>query len=130
MHAAEVMKAYADGKEIEYKKREEGYWTKCDYPIFDWVKYDYRVKQQPSYRPFRDGEECWKEMLNHYPFGWIRTNKNGYFCIDIVSSHEIIFMASSCKFDEYLVAGLTFADGTPFGMPEEEPEKAEGEGKE
>ena len=119
MHAAEVMKAYADGKEIEYKKREEGYWTKCDYPIFDWVKYEYRVKQQPSYRPFIDGDECWKEMLKHHPFGWIRSDKNGYFCISRVRSHEVTFMASSSKFDEYLITGLTFADGTPFGMLEE-----------
>lgn len=30
----------------------------------------YRIK--PKYRPFKDAEECWQEMQNHQPFGWIK----------------------------------------------------------
>ena len=29
------------------------------------IKFD-----EPKYRPFRDKNECWDEMLKHQPFGW------------------------------------------------------------
>ena len=31
--------------------------------------YEYRIK--PTYRPFKNAEECWQEMLKHKPFGWV-----------------------------------------------------------
>lgn len=30
----------------------------------------YRIKPEPKYRPFKDAEECWQEMLKHEPFGY------------------------------------------------------------
>lgn len=30
---------------------------------------------EPSYRPFKNQEECWNEMLKHEPFGWVKKNK-------------------------------------------------------
>lgn len=27
---------------------------------------------EPAYRPFKDKEECWNEMLKHQPFGWTK----------------------------------------------------------
>lgn len=83
---------------------------------------------EPSYRPFKSQEECWKEMNNHKPFGWLKSKKNGrYRCIGEVSwsdEFETVYIAlstseslsrcSGAVFDEY-----TFADGTPFGIKED-----------
>ena len=83
---------------------------------------------EPSYRPFKSQEECWKEMLKHQPFGWLKLKKNGrYRCIGAVSgsdkseivcivfsTSESLLRSSGAVFDEY-----TFADGTPFGIKEE-----------
>ena len=80
---------------------------------------------EPSYRPFKSQDECWKEMLKHQPFGWLKLKKNGrYRCIGAVSgsdkseiicivfsTSESLLRSSGAVFDEY-----TFADGTPFGI--------------
>ena len=83
---------------------------------------------EPSYRPFKSQEECWKEILKHQPFGWLKSKKNGrYRCIGEVSwsdefetvyialsTSESLLRCSGAVFDEY-----KFADGTPFGIKEE-----------
>ena len=37
----------------------------------------YRIKPEAKYRPFKNVEECWQEMLKHQPFGWVKTD-SGY----------------------------------------------------
>ena len=83
---------------------------------------------EPSYRPFKSQDECWKEMNNHQPFGWLKLKKNGrYRCIGavlgpdnseivgiVLSTSESLLRLSCALFDEY-----TFADGAPFGIKEE-----------
>lgn len=32
----------------------------------------FRIKPDPKYRPFKDAEECWQEMLKHQPFAWVK----------------------------------------------------------
>lgn len=74
--AAEVMIAYAEGKEIEFKPLDYNTW--CNVigdPLFDWSHNDYRIKSKPKYRPFKDKEECWTEMQKHQPFGWVKEHK-------------------------------------------------------
>ena len=83
----------------------------------------YRIKPEPKYRSFNSAEECWKEMLNHQPFGWIKC-KEGYFNIVYVDDDyagladpdgSSILLASKNSYQDN-----TFADGTPFGIKEEE----------
>ena len=116
--AAEVMLAYANGEEIEVLSF--GEYEPCKSPSFNWVDgrglRNYRVKPKPTYRPFKDKEECWNEMLKHQPFGWIRDNIKYYFTLNDVGiwlSGKVIytFRESIDKF--------AFADGTPFGIKEE-----------
>lgn len=67
---------------------------------------------EPSYRPFKNAEECWQEMRKHSPFGWFRHKKKGHYepmRIDI--SEDLLF---EIYFNTY-----TFADGTPFGIKED-----------
>lgn len=42
--AIEVMQAFVDGKEIEYRGNGDCDWTKLSIPAWDWSKYIYRIK--------------------------------------------------------------------------------------
>ena len=119
--SAEVMLAYADGKEIEYKVRAGDEWrpiNELDTPLFDWNSTEYRIKKEPTYRPFKDKEECWQEMHKHSPFGWVRSGTD-YLNIGELNSASVHLEASDDAFlyietfDEFV-----FADGTPFGVKE------------
>ena len=121
-----IMQAFAEGKTIEYRES-GGAWKVARTPTWSSCLF-YRIKPEPRYRPFKTEEECWNEMQNHQPFGWLKSKKNGRFhCIGEVSwsdEFETVCIALSTNlsssrssdsvFDEY-----TFADGTPFGIREE-----------
>lgn len=119
--AAEVMLAYADGKEIEYKCHNfsDASWLKTidGEPLFNWYTTDYRIKKEPTYRPFRDKEECWAEMQKHKPFGWVVYD----YWYDLVCGVS----EKTCKITEGPICYkdafeyLSFPDGTPFGIKEE-----------
>lgn len=64
---------------------------------------------KPSYRPFKNKDECWHEMQKHSPFGWLyHKDDNSYTPLRICISDVTEFIA--------LFEKLTFADGTPFGI--------------
>ena len=117
--AAEVILAYADGKEIEYKNGALKDWSITSVPTFNWGSNDYRIKPQSKYRPFKDAEECWQEMQKHQPFGWIAKGKRLY-AIKAVECNTV-FIDDGCE-NRSLIAffndGFTFADGEPFGVKE------------
>ena len=138
--AAKVMEAYANGKKIQcnYNCQDNGGWVDTDNPSFNWDKYAYRIKPEPKYRPLKNQEECWTEMLKHQPFGWIYSkNRSCYYCIISVEEDRIELSPREqsrsetplkefylknyhCFFEEALeLFKLTFADGTPFGIKEE-----------
>ena len=120
-----IMQAYAEGRTIQFL--DGGKWLDlCESDFYESPE-RYRIKPEPKYRPFKTNEECWNEMQNHQPFGWLKSKKNGRLrCIGEVSwsdEFETVHIAlSTCEslsrsansmFDEY-----TFADGTPFGIRE------------
>ena len=108
--AAEVMLAYADGKEIEYKNGALKDWGITSVPTFNWGSNDYRIKPGSKYRPFKDAEECWQEMQKHQPFGWVKKISNEeYINLGWVPTED----------NEDTFHNITFADGTPFGVKEE-----------
>lgn len=81
-----------------------------------------------QYRPFKNHEECWNEMLKHQPFGWIKSKDKGYFyligLVQLESKLEgvmITFAASEqlARSSRSLFEKYIFADGTPFGIKEE-----------
>ena len=126
--AAEVMLAYADGKEIEWKdrsgRRNKGKWVSNNLVHFNWENNDYRIKLEPKYRPFKNAEECWQEMQKHTPFGWIQDKDNSSFKQYILSVDREGVMISDyddgtvlLKY-ESLLGFYTFIDRTPFGIKE------------
>lgn len=72
----------------------------------------YRIKPEVKYRPFKDAEECWAEMLKHQPFGWM-------IPIGINQKINLTVIGNGCD-SEALFKKFTFADGTPFGIKVEE----------
>ena len=118
--AAEVMLAYANGKEIEWKdKNSSSEWVPNERIYFNWEINDYRVKPEPKYRPFNSAEECWQEMQKHQPFGWVKTEAGEYRFIDRITSE--IHLADQGKSYSAFCGALenyTFVDGEPFGVKE------------
>lgn len=117
-----IIQAFAEGRTIQLFGRDG--WTDLykDF-IFD-ISYRYRIKPEPKYRPFKDADECWQEMLKHQPFGWIKSKTGGHYSmVTVVGADEKMkSIAISGRhiwpFDETL-SNYTFADGTPFGIKEE-----------
>lgn len=117
-----IIQAFAEGRTIQIFGRDG--WTDLykDF-IFD-ISYRYRIKPEPKYRPFKDADECWQEMLKHQPFGWIKSKTGGHYSmVTVVGADEkmksiAISGRHICPFDETL-SNYTFADGTPFGIKEE-----------
>ena len=81
--------------------------------------YDYRIKTEPKYRPFKNKKECWEEMLKHQPFGWVKDVSR--MCNIITIREEGIIVntnAHSSWYDLENSIHLKFVDGTPFGIKE------------
>ena len=117
--AAQVMLAYADGKEIEFRDKGEKIWSNAGNLAFDWQNYCYRIK--PVFRPFKDADECWQEMQKHQPFGWIAKGMKLY-AIKVIECNTV-FIDDGCENRSllaYFKDSFTFADGTPFGIKEGE----------
>ena len=114
-----VMQAYVEGKQIQYKDDEV--WIDIDDPDWDWHNWEYRIKPEPNYRPFRDSEECWQEMQKHRPFGWIKNKNNGHYAMitkvnaDFDKKHIAISGINIWTLSETM-CDYTFADGEPFGI--------------
>lgn len=120
-----IIKAFSEGKTIQVKQT-TGEWVSfshISHISFDSEPKDYRIKPEPKYRPFKDKEECWKEMLQHSPLGWVKFQGDWLLIVHI--DDKSIGYGSACgaiihsKFDSTLKS-FTFADGTPFGILEEE----------
>ena len=117
--AAEVMLAYAGGKEVEYKNEALKDWSSTSVPNFDWSKHEYRIKPQPKYRPFQSAEECWQEMQKHQPFGWIKDKEDGHYTLITCVDDRVCLNAYSDWPMSDVMDYYTFADGEPFGAKEE-----------
>ena len=119
-----IIKAFAEGKVIECRTKPSAVkgtdvpndWTEMK-EIEYWNNIEYRIKQESTYRPFNDAEECWQEMQKHEPFGWVKI-EDLYRNIANVMSCSITFADNEARDVGYEQAfkNCTFADGTPFGV--------------
>lgn len=116
-----IIKAFSEGKVIQVKQT-SGEWISFSHISFDGDPKYYRIKPELKYRPFKDAEECWQEMLKHEPFGWVKDKEDGRLIliaeIDRVGNISLL-CNGGWDFDE-IKDNFTFADGTPFGILEEE----------
>lgn len=128
-----ILQAFAEGKIIETRRKptadnngvtKDGWfefndWTEMK-ELECWVNVDYRIKPEPKYRPFKDANECWQEMLKHQPFGVV---KDKYFANYQTHRAFTCLVTNGCHFRGYedetfenSFKNLLFADGTPFGV--------------
>ena len=134
-----VLQAYVNGKTIQYydvdysfkiahpgERNFNNKWVDVDEDhIFKLDLYEYRIKPEPNYRPFRNTEECWQEMQKHQPFGWLKEKGDGvYYMVTKVNAEldnkNIAISGNSIWHFEGAIETFTFADGTPFGINTEE----------
>lgn len=118
-----IIQALEEGKEIQVKSR-SGKWTdieKNEELSFAYSPSDYRIKPKPKYRPFKNQEECWNEMLKHQPFGWIKYGESICNIHNIYSDSITISACEELYSHEFNISFVnsTFVDGTPFGIKEE-----------
>ena len=114
-----IIQAYAEGKDIQWRNHCKN-WIDIDERdglITEFPLSVYRIKPDPKYRPFKNKEECWKEMNKHQPFGWI-ISETKYHLISSLSDIYVwigdnTYFTFEEEFNEY-----KFADGTPFGIKE------------
>ena len=126
-----ILQAFAEGKVIETRTdpnvvgkglEDMNYWTEMN-EIEHWNNIQYRVKPEPTYRPFANAEECWAEMQKHQPFGWIKGKEGEHHSLitSIIADEEEVDINGISGFvlDE-IMEHYTFADGLPFGVKVEE----------
>ena len=121
-----IMQAFAEGRVIECRTKPsfiEGSdvpndWTEMKEIEF-WNNIEYRVKPESKFRPFKDAEECWKEMQKHQPFGWVKSTL--FKDLDLVNRVTTLYVEINRDIIDYKDAldKFTFSDGTPFGVKEE-----------
>ena len=123
------LQAFAEGRVIECRTKPSAVkgtyipndWTEMKEIEF-WNNTEYRIKPEQKYRPFANAEECWQEMLKHQPFGWIKGKEDEYHTfITTVDNNDEMSLSGNSGWDFLgIMNAYTFADGTPFGIKDDE----------
>ena len=119
-----IIQAFANGKTIQAIDPYDDEWcnqTKLNFEAL--FEGQYRIKPEHTYRQFKDAEECWQEMPNHHPFGWVKCDKCFYNIVSVsnidVSMANVSGDIVTLYFSD-VMEDNTFVDGTPFGVKVEE----------
>lgn len=115
-----VMQAFVEGKTIQrYDDKKDDWYDISPNANINFC-YDYRIKPEPKYRPFKNQEECWNEMHKHSDFGWlVNKNTKSIYHVNAIYSDSTYLDVNETSlnyldtFDHY-----EFLDGTPFGIKE------------
>ena len=113
-----VIKAYAEGKQIEIKDPYDGRWKHAKNPNFTYQVNSYRIKKEHVYRPFENANECWEEVVKHQPVGWIKSS-TGILCNVLEIEQSGIVTKNSISGYATAINDFVFVDGTPFGVKQE-----------
>lgn len=121
----DIISAFAEGKVIQILN-ERGEWidlTERDGLPMGTLEEEpniFRIKPEPKYRPFKDAEECWAEMLKHESFGWVKSTL--FKDLALVQRVTTLYVEINRDIIDYkdTLEKFTFADGTPFGVKVEE----------
>lgn len=124
-----IIQAFLEGRTIERKTRswefnkgwrDETQWEETEELICR-DTFVYRIKPEPKYRPFKNAEECLKEMSKHTPFGWLKEIKRDIWTqISYVHNEGIETVNSGSASYKSLFDCFTFFDRKPFGIKVEE----------
>lgn len=125
----EVMQAYERGEQIEYRYKDAERWFSPLHPSFEpvwnWAEFEYRVKIQPAYRPYKNIQEFLQAQKEHGMN--VRLNGCNYCRLPLYiadtligvqcpqSDGSVISIKVSYK---DLLRDYTWQDGTPCGIEE------------
>lgn len=118
-----IIQAFADGKTIQAIDPYDDEWVDQTGLNFKALfERQYRIKPEPKYRPFKDAEECWQEMMKHQPFGWVKMKgtESKYYMLKCIASRVVIGLDETPFSYKKVFEDYVFADGTPFGVKVEE----------
>jgi hypothetical protein len=128
----EVMQAFARGEQIEYRDKGAECWFPLSFdPDWNWEKFDYRVKLQPAYRPYKNADEFLKAQKEHGMYLHHDDFPNWYqlplFVTDkaVTLSDTLSEVHDDSRFYEREITLLRlfrefkWQDGTPCGVKEE-----------
>ena len=121
-----IIQAYTEGKTIQIKIKTDSTglaeeWIDVINPDLDGSPGCYRIKPEPTYRSFKDADECWQEMRKHQPFGWVIDPNMQYRQIVKLNRDTFYLDNANARFKFCdILRNLTFADGNPFGIKEEQ----------
>ena len=107
-----VMQAFIEGKEIEFRHISLYDWTDSKIPLWQWGIYEYRVKQ--NYRPFETIDEVFDAMKLHGGILCFDKSKRNQYCLSI-NTRQVFVNGYAVSFDELLEKYL-FKDNTPCGV--------------
>lgn len=118
-----IIQAFAEGEIIECRTKPgtisagiPNEWTEIK-EIGFWNGIEYRIKPYPKYRPFKDAEECWQEMLKHQPFGYTYDRLNNIRdSITKVATTGVSYDSPTVISFAEIFGRFVFADGVPFGI--------------
>ena len=115
------IQAFAEGKTLQVWANDT--WKDEDYPFFGPL-YQFRIKPESKYRPFKSQEECWNEMHKHPDFSWVKKKNTKDYCsiteIYKTRSESAIVLIKNCTYTlNEAFDVFTFIDGIPFGIKEE-----------
>ena len=122
-----ILQAFAEGRTIECRTKPSTIkgtdvpndWTEMKEIEF-WNNTEYRIKPESKYRPFKDAEECWQEMLKHQPFGWVKSTL--FKDLALVQKVTTLYVEIDRDIIDYkdTLEKFNFADGAHFGIKVEE----------
>ena len=128
---AELYSAFAEGKIIQFKTT-LGEWVDLKPELIcgfsESFRYRIKPKPNPKYRPFKNQEECWGEILKHECYGWVKSKDNNdrRHISSIQKDDEdnawfiiVSFGGIEGFSSEQMFENFEFLDGTPFGIKEE-----------
>lgn len=112
-----IIQAFTEGKIIQVRTNSISKWIETTTPTFD-LLHEYRIKPEPKYRPFKNREECWNEMQNHQPFGWVKAYYGHFLITGIKDTKATLGVNNNWLDFECIFGNYKFIDGTPFGIKE------------
>lgn len=119
------IQAFAEGRTVEFKDRRfKDEWDEMsEFPDYSFKYFEFRIKPKLEYRPFKNAEECWHEMLKHHPLGWVKDKQDGHYVLITGVDDDTCGMSLN-ENAAWSLSGImdlfTFADGVPFGVKLEE----------
>ena len=121
----EVMQAYERGEAIEWKSPYNGAWNRIYDPQWNWGSTEYRIMQEPTYRPYKSAQEFLKAQKEHGM--WLSSKQVVSYFMPVRLTGQIIeicainsdglFEARGMCFQE-LIEKYVWQDGTPCGVKE------------